>query len=274
MIPRMRIPRAIPLAATLAILTPVHSIRAQSASGAVDAPAAVADSFFRAWGEAQWNAAARLMDLETFGKLRAEEVRSMRRTRTRRMTADELMKEVPKMPRAVAEYQAADYNEQAGRSDRLLYAYANVPSVDSLAALSVEDAAARWLEAKDQRYTMRRALEEQRARCNVPDSVFAQIFPLPTTKYEVLGTIVKDSLAWSLFEQTFDMSQPDSLHSPRATRSRRSGASWTMPPSVLTLRRIGDVWRVAPGMPFGNPSSFMVANCTRVTKQTPPPHSP
>lgn len=272
MIPRMRPHRVIPLAATLAMLAPLASTGAQSGSSGT--PSAVADSFFTAWGQARWTDAARLMDLGTFGRLRDEEVRSLRNARTRRLTVDELMRESPKMPRAVAEYQAAQFNERAGRNDWLPYEYANVRSVDSLAALSVEEAAARWLEAKDQRYTMRRALEEQRSRCNVPDSVFAQMFPFPTTKYQVLGIVVKDSLAWALFEETFDVPGSDSLHPPRAGRSRGSVASWAGPPSVLTLRRIGDAWRVAPGMPFGNQSSIMVANCRESTKQKSPRRSP
>jgi hypothetical protein len=275
MIPHMRALRVLPLATLLAVATAsFRNTWAQAGSRDGMTPSAVADSFFSAWAGGRLRDAARLMDLDTFGKLRDDEVKNMRHARTRRMTADDYMKYQPRMPRAVAEFEAAQFNENAGRNDWLMHDYANVPDVDRLAALSVEEAAARWLEAKDRRYIMRRALEEQRSRCNVPDSVFAQMFPFPTTKYEVMGTIVKDTLAWTLFEETFDVPPSDSLHAPSPRRRRRTRVSWAMPPSVLTLRRIGDTWRVAPGMPFGDQVSIMVADCTPMRQQKSSPRSP
>jgi len=265
MIPCMRPHRVCRLLMLLAFMTSMpRTSRAQSSSSTSSAAAAVADSFFSAWGHARWRDAARLMDLDTFGKLRDDEVRSMRQTRTRHMTADEYMKIEPKMPRAVAEYQAAQFNERAGRDEWLAHDYANVSTVDSLAAISVDDAAARWLEARDRRYLMRRALEEQRARCNIPDSIFAQIFPFPVTSYKVLGTVVSDSLAYSLFEEeTLDAPKSDSILAAREMRGRRAAASWAIPPSVLIMRRIGDAWRVAPSIALANQSSFMVMDCTQ-----------
>lgn len=274
MIPRMRRLNVLSVAAALAALALPSMSQAQSGSSGPGSAYAVADSFFRAWGDARWRDAARLLDLQAFGRLRDAQVHSMRRARIRRMTAEELMREAPKMPRAVAEYQAAEFNARAGRNDWLLYDYANVPSVDSLAALSVEEAAARWLEAKDQRYHVRRALEEQRSRCTVPDSVFAQMFPLPTTKYELLGTLVRDSLAYTLFDEAYDPAPADSLHSRHGARTGASDAVWVVPPSVLTLRRAGGTWRIAPGMPFGNQSSVVVANCTQMKGRRPPPRAP
>jgi hypothetical protein len=273
MIPRMRLLLVGSMLASLATLSPVHAVRAQSAAGS-GSPDAVADSFFRAWGEARWTDAARLMDLTAFGRLRDEEVRSMRHARVRRMTAEELTKDAPDMPRAVAEYQAAQFNERAGRNDWLMYDYANVSSVDSLAALPVEEAAARWLEAKDERYGYRRAIQEQRSRCNVPDSVFARLFPLPTTSYQLLGTIVKDSLAYALYEESHYVPKSDSLHPPRAGGRRRPDASWAEPPSVLTLRRTGATWRVAPGRPFGGQTSTIIAQCSPLNDQKPPRRAP
>ena len=219
MIPCMRLLPVVLVAATLAMLTPLDVGHAQSGTNSTT-PSAVADSFFHAWARANWKEAAGLLDLETFGMLRDQEVRSMRATRSRRLTAEELMKEVPKMPRAVAEYQAAEFNERAITNDWLSHDYANVPSVDSLAALSVLDAAARWLEARDGAYKFRRALESERTRCSLPDSLFKDMWP--ASRYRVLGTVETDSLAYALYEEVFNVTKSDSLPASRAARVRRS----------------------------------------------------
>jgi hypothetical protein len=255
MIPPMRTATVIPLATLAVLLAP--SLRAGRAQST--APTAVVDSFFRAVEQERWRDAARLMDLATFGALRDEEVRNMRRARAQRhpVTPDMLMKSDPRMPRAVAEYQAARTNEAMDQSDRHMHDYAGVDDVDGLAALSPDEAAARWLEAKDPRYMMRQSLAEARTRCNVPDSVIAQLVPLPATMNRVLGTVMDDSLAYVLYTELpspgHDPGSP-SAHGRR--RARTSHPFWVMPPPVITLRRIGGQWRIAPAMPFGSMGGY------------------
>lgn len=273
MIPHMRVHRITLLVGLLGALAPmVCASLAQSVANA-DTPAAVADSFFRATEQERWRDAARLMDLATFGALRDQDVANMRNARTRvhRMTAEEFMKFDPKMPRAVARYQAARSNEQIGRNDWLLHEYADVPTVDSLAALSAEDAAARWLQAKDQRYMMRQALANQSGSCSVPDSIVAQAVHLPRPSYRELGTVIADSLAYVLY--TEDMSPeatPDSATETYA-RARITGASYVMSPPVLTLRRVGGLWRIAPSFNMSNTGVAMIA-CERPKPARKPAH--
>src|SRR5690348_11738600 len=105
MIPPMRAHRMLSL-----VLLPwapvVRECRAQSGSSA-GTPAAVVDSFFRATQQQRWRDAARLMDLEAFGDLRDQSVRFMRHPPSvHRITPEEMMKYDPRMPRAVAEYEA------------------------------------------------------------------------------------------------------------------------------------------------------------------------
>lgn len=260
MIPRMRGHTAIPLVSLL--IASQLSVRVGRAQSAI--PAAVVDSFFKATEQERWSDAARLMDLVTFGALQDEEVRNMRRAKVRRrpITPEMLMKSDPKMPRDVAEYQAARTNEAMDQSDWLVRDYANVGNVDTLAALSPKEAAARWLEAKDERYQMRQSLAQARAHCNLPDSLITRLASLPATTHRVLGTVMDDSLAYVLYaELPSGGEKPDSASRRSGRRARMSRAFWVMPPPVMTLRRIAGQWRIAPAMPFGAMSGYASFDC-------------
>ena len=261
MIPRMRTHRLLPLVGVVLALSPtVRASGAQRASTR-SSPAAVVDSFFLATEHERWRDAARLMDLQAFGGLRDEAVRNMRRPPTiHHVTPEELMKFDPQMPRVVAEYQASRSNEQLGRNDWILYQYAGVSSADSLAALPLEDAAARWLQARDPRYQMRRSIEAQRVRCDLPDSTITRLVRMPMTRARVLGTVMADSMAYVLYDEEPVVDEPDARpdSARRRVNHRRASAPAfsVMPPPVLILRRVGSRWRIAPGEPFGGWSGF------------------
>jgi hypothetical protein len=260
MIPSMRTHRIGPVVVLLVGLSPmVSAARAQSSPGA--APTAVADSFFRAQEQERWRDAARLMDLHTILALRDEEVSNVRkaRFRTHHVTPEQLMRFDPKMPRAVAEYQAARSNEQSVRNDWLLHEYADVPSADSLAALSAEDVAARWLKAKDTRYMMRRALATHSAECNLPDSIKAELMDVPAPSYRTIGTVMADSLAYVLYTQDRSPEAARDPVPPRRARMKSAEASYVMAPPVLTLRLLDGRWRIAPSFDMSSSGVAMVA---------------
>jgi hypothetical protein len=273
MIPLMRVHTIVPLAALLVVLAPLFcASRAQTGS-----PTAVVDSFFKAAEQERWRDAAQLMDLESFGALRDENVRTLRRPRTpHHATPEELMQFDPKMPRVVAEYQAARMNEQVSRNDWLMSDYADVPNADSLAALSAEEAAARWLQAKDPRYRMRRSLAAQQARCGLPDSAITALIRTPSTTARVLGVVMADSLAYVLYvDAPVASGESDSLAGRTRRHDSARRAVWIMAPSVMTLRRIGSRWRIAPGEPFGGWSDYVtVINCPPAEAGKSPPHEP
>ena len=261
----MRIHRVGPVVLLLVGLSPtVSAARAQSSLGA--APTAVADSFFRAQEQGRWRDAARLMDLHTFRALRDREVSDVRKARFRahHVTPEELMRFDPKMPRAVAEYQAARSNEHIVRNDWLLHDYADVPSADSLAALSVEDAAARWLEARDTRYMMRRAVATQSAQCNLPDSLKAELMDVSAPSYRTIGTVMADSLSYVLYTQDRSPEAAGDSVPPRRVRMTSAEASYVMAPPVLTLRLLDGRWRIAPSFDMSNSGVAMVACKARV----------
>ena len=265
MIPCMRANRMVPLVGLLLSMVPIVSVSHAQSGTSAGTPAAVVDSFFRATEQERWRDAARLMDLDAFGELRDQAVRFMRHQPTvHRATPEEFMKMDPKMPRLVAEYQAARSNEAMTRYGGVSQDYANVPSVDSLAALPVDEAAARWLQAKDPRYRMRRSLEEVRRRCDLPDSIMTTLLNEQIMTAHVLGTVLEDSIAYVLYaEKPVQRGGTDSAAARARRRRSTPRAAWVMPPPVLTLRRLGSGWRIAPGEPFGGWSGYMtVADCS------------
>lgn len=167
------------------------------------------------------------------------------------------------MPRAVAEYHVGKIREQRhDPSDWLLRDFAEVPSIDSLAALSVEEAAARWLQAQDLRWALRQARERERERgCRLP-AEGAVVDPAPHTR--VVGEVLIDSTtAYVLHEdQLFQRAEPDvdaAMHAP--------------PPAILTLRRRGASWKILPRATMLRGSAamgFISTQCVPAGQARPP----
>lgn len=216
----------------------------------LEGPAAVADSFFQATRDARWLDAARLMDLDAISAVRDQTVRAARgKRRVTVITPEMLLEHNPKMPREVAEYEARVSNERATDFDPVAYEYANVPSIDSLARLPGVDVAARWLEARDVRWGVRRGLAEyQKQGCISADSVESIVRRMRPGAARIVGTVVDDSLAYVLNERGF-MDDSDAESAGRARPRRRSArAAMMFPPSVVILRRVGSEWRVVPSI--------------------------
>jgi len=275
MIPHMRMQTVVPLATIAMLLAPpLRPCRAQSGG----APAAVVDSFFRAVEQERWYDAARLTDLEALGALRDQAVRSSRTQRQYHVTPEQLMKSDPAMPRAAAEYQAKRSEVLRADFDLLAFEFANVHSADSLAALPVIDAAARWSEAKDPRYMMRRSYAENRKRCGLPDSLTATALLLPSMTYNVFGAVLRDSLAYVLYaDSTVFPQEADSARPMQHSGANENPHRYMMPPSVITLRRLDGNWRIAPGDMFGGwmgSASFVCseAKSRKSSRHDHPPH--
>jgi hypothetical protein len=227
------------------------------------APAVVADSFFRATRDARWRDAARFMDLDAMSAIRDQSVRAARRQRpVSVITAETLIQQNPKMPREVAEYEARQANERSADFDPLAYEYAKVPSVDSLARLRPADVAARWLEARDPRWGIRRGLlEYQKRGCISADSVEVMVRTMRPGPPRIIGTVIDDSLAYVLHERSFldDPVQP----TPERARSRRRRmpGAVMLPPSVAMLRRVTSEWRIIPSYDPGVGTAVPYMSC-------------
>lgn len=202
-----------------------------------------AEAFFAAQRDGRWLDAAHLLDLEAFERIRTEDVRDYRSQKTRKpITAEMLQKHDPALPREVAEYQARQSNKLSEESDLLALAFADVPTSDSLAALPVAEAAARWLQAKDPRWQMARSRRERASpECTLPPEAIEKL-SLPLARIvgvtvgasnkagsNDVGYVLYRRWPWTLAQSS--MSPADELG---------------FPPSILTLTRRAGKWRIFP----------------------------
>jgi hypothetical protein len=143
--------------------------------------------------------------------------------------------------------------------------FARTSSVDTLAALPVDQAAARWLEARDTRWQLERSRSRLGPEC--------ARFPIPPTikpaPKEVLAPAIdaptvldaSDSVSYVLFR---DPIRSQGMRSPAMRNGMR------MPPGVITLTRVNGEWRILslPDLGFvGGVRSYASVGCTSVEKQ-------
>jgi hypothetical protein len=234
-------------------------------SGANASPAEAAREFFAAELDGRWLDAARMLDLKSFEPQRAQSVANARQARDAHpfhLTVDQILRHDPSMPRAVAEYQVKQAEEAFRDYNPLSYEYADVPTADSLAALPVDVAAARWLEAKDPRWLMKRQARSFSGECaQVYDSLLtppkvldraasASTFMLPRPEVVAVASGgatagSADSLSYVIFRERYE-TKLDSTARPRT-----AVLPMQMSPSVLTMIRTPGGWRVQPVQDLG-----------------------
>ena len=156
----------------------------------------------------------------------------------------------PKMPRAVAEYQIKQWQENANGNDFLAQEFARVTSVDTLVALSVQEAAARWLEAKGPEWRTELTWRSGRGRPEVScpgmsDSVARAVY-LHTAKESraVIRGATPDtgSLSYVVIDVVFERHPvADSLSIGRSPL-----------PRAMVLRKLAGVWKVEPAADLPN----------------------
>jgi hypothetical protein len=263
--------------AALLLVSALSTIAAQPDSRS-SAPAFVVDSFSIAVRDARWNDAARFVDLESAARLRDETLAQLRSSRMRRsVTADEFMRADPDMPREVAEYQARQAATQTTDFDMLQFTYARVASAEELARLTSLEAAARYVEARDQRWMIRLSMERERRRgCNIPDSALVFIEKMRPNDIRVVGSVIDDSVAYVLHKE---LPPPEDSARIRRRTARAAAAGrrlYVEPPRLTTLRLTAGEWRILPDLEWGG-SAFVGAQCAARslgTPASPPPSSP
>jgi hypothetical protein len=212
-------------------------------------PDEVARAFFKAETDGRWLDAARLLDLSLFEVYLRDYTKQSGPERAFSLTPEMLQNADPDMPRAVAEYQVKRAREGFKKYDPIPNEFARVASRDSLAALSTEEAAARWLEAKDPRWKTEIALKEATVRCKTPMPTFVDQPPEPeilTPATAQLGSSqgAADTLRFLLFRSPQRWDPDVSTETINSTRMILS-------PSVLTLVRRGGEWRIIPSQDLG-----------------------
>jgi hypothetical protein len=247
------------------------------AQSSAASPEEVARQFFKAEDDGRWLDAARFLDLRRFESVRQQAVKSARAVRDRPpATAESVMQWQPDMPRVAAEYQATLMNKSMADYDFLGSEFARVASADSLAALPIDVAAARWLEAKDPRWRSevadKRAMKGPRAKCgpSVVDSAALSAAMSGAAHYEapkalILGTATSgDSAAYVVVAESFGVSPMRGL-----PRSQEAGVG--LSPRVLQLSRTDGKWRIIPTMDIvgstGNPGGGMTVSIVCMTEE-------
>jgi hypothetical protein len=232
-------------------------------------PEEVVRDFFRAERTGRWLDAARLLDLARFEPiLRSSLDVPVSRTSPARITAQELMRNAPDMPLAVAEYQARKMRETVSDVDFLARDFARVPTVDSLRELPLDEAAARWLEAKGPRWRIELGRRESKrhpeTQCpELPDSIAAALtdqFSAPTAR--ILGiTGDSDSVRYAVIGPAFG-NQETGNPGPMEVEFSSS-------PTTLVLRKLNGAWKIVPALDMPNArgvngmmDSFVLLTCT------------
>ena len=212
---------------------------------------AVVDSFFAAIKRERWDSAAAVLDLtgfETYFKQQVSNARSA--LPQREMTVEDMMANDSTMPRAVAEWQLAQMNKYRGMQafGDMSYEFAGVHTQHELFALTVPDAASRWLEAQDERTQMREAL--RRSGCS------PTIIPpeFPAAKRSVLAVALgDDSTAYV-------------VHSDDRFGATQLGAESER---VMVVRRRGGRWRIETRRDLLRPGNvgFGMSQCPELRKK-------
>jgi hypothetical protein len=250
--------RAIVVAGAALVLS-VPNVVAQVASNA--SPSDVARDFFAAERDGRWLDAARLLDLKAFEAQRTQDVANARRAREGfHLTVEQVRSSDPSMPRAVAEYYVKRAASMSHDSNPLLYQYARVPSADSLAALPIDVAAARWLEAKDPRWMMH--LGRGSGGCELPESADSLFKPPPRRVVAATRDLTISALADSVTYILFRDSVPrfPGSASPAAALSSETVSS----PGVLALVLTPGGWRIVPVVRLGEVPDVVIGyGCMR-----------
>jgi hypothetical protein len=226
------------LISVAAVATATQSVDAQKTAARQKAakPAEVVRSFFDAVAHERWVEAAGFLEVDVLDHGRRQQLEFWRHPPPEhRVTLEELMKQDPEMPRAVAEYQLARMERLRDRfDDQFSYEYANVHDTTTLAQMSPLETGARWLEARDERYQLRRA-REQDSRCQqVPLDAFTDSTNLLPRRV-VLGALESGDTAFVLYRNRVVAGPQGNIY-----------VDVGFGPSVATLRRRNAIWRLLP----------------------------
>jgi hypothetical protein len=196
----------------------------------------IADLFFRAVAEEKWEAAAAFVDTIAIKRKVAQDVSNARSSMPTFLTIEEIMQRDPNMPREVAEYELKRYREQTKNfnpAQFIAFEFAGVNSIRELQALSALEATARFLQALDSRWMIRKQFVE--SGCAGAGAV-----PLPVPIHRILAaTLASDSVAYVLHEDEGFESVPDAdlIFEPMVMRLRLGPQGWRIVPSRSMLTR-------------------------------------
>jgi hypothetical protein len=204
---------------------------------------AVVDSFFDAIRQEKWESAAGFVEIARFETYFKQVVGNARSALPQPdMTAEQLMAQDSTMPRAVAEWQVAQWKKYGGTRPAfgdMSHEFAGVHSQQDLFALKLPEAVARWLEAQDERTQMRNSWR-------LMGCPLADLPSFPGAKRFVLAVaIANDSAAYVVHSDDRFAGAPQDMSfysdTERLMRLHRSGGAWRIElrPDLLRPMNMG-----------------------------------
>jgi hypothetical protein len=210
---------------------------------------AVVDSFFAEAAAEKWEAAAKRVDMRAFNRILKQAQDNVRLNPSEgAVTVDAIMAGDPAMPRAVAEWEA----DRMARNRQtpvnyIIHEFARVSTLPEFLALSPDEAASRWLEARDFRYQARLAWKESGCTGDLPTNLAVP------ERHLVRGVAIgDDSTAYVIQTAAAIMNGHDMLMNHDA-------------PLLMVLARRGSAWKIDPNFPrnAGGPSAFFPCGTKR-----------
>ena len=229
-----RIASVVLLALAIAVLPAAGQGPVRRSLVSADSARLVADLFFRAVADERWDVAAAMTDTMVIRRMVLERLRWRTQNATpREMTIEDFMRDDPDKPRVVAEYELRKFRERSAKvdADPISYEFAGVKSLEELSLLSARAATARFLEAQDQRASIR----EMARRAGCPDSVVTA----PFTIHRILGAVLStDTIAYVLHTDEMQMDYPTPFMGPMVMELRLRRDGWRIRPDYGVLRRM------------------------------------
>jgi hypothetical protein len=199
----------------------------------------VARQFFNAVSRGRWIDAAQLMDLTRIELNRQSLLESARRSRVHHPpTLQDLLRSDPDMPRAVAEYELARLLRHRGeaRAEHFSSVFADVSDTNMLVRLSPLELGARWLQAQDMRYQVRRVSLRSPSYQGRPgvsaESDAAEMLP----ERFVIGAIEVGDRAYVVHSDTSSFERMDET-APKVAVLVWSGDRWRISPDFMLVRQ-------------------------------------
>jgi hypothetical protein len=210
---------------TVALVSVAPVLQAQVNLEAQD-PEGAFLAFFRAFAQQRWEDAVALLDVADLDQYRRQLVTSARlQPPVPQLTVEDLLRQDPDMPRAVAEYQLERMKrERASSGSYLSFEFAGVRDPAQLDSLPIADLAARWLRAQHPTTRLKDQLLQK--GCRIPPDLDSQV---DSPSVAIVGSAEQqDGTAFVLFADTSLTRHDSGFHgaSPQIAHLKRTPSGW------------------------------------------------
>jgi hypothetical protein len=206
-----------------------------------------------------WPAVARLCDPAGLASFKRGLIDNLAppSTQSQKLTATELMKAVPNMPRAVAEYQVTRFRESLDPKHRMREQLPTIKSREALESLDPPGVFAAWLEGKSLRRQIDRDLESKRMSRAMANEILAE--GIKPFNFEPLGYVPDgEHIAHIVYRRAQTVRGPfpplgelrDAGCTPPEIELMRHAWGREHPLTVMARRQRDDTWLLVADVDF------------------------